>query len=73
MATPFLISIEPAEGKSFVHGFHAGTIERVARTLVEDMFRGRNAAGLWTRTVALVRDGKLFDTFDGRWASDEVE
>jgi hypothetical protein len=73
MANPFLISIEPVEGPSFRHGFHAGTIEPVARKLVEDMFRGRNARGDWTRTIALMRDGKLFDTFDGRWASDEAE
>jgi hypothetical protein len=72
---PFVLSIEPTEGKTFQHGYHLGTDERLARKIAEETFTARNGAAInhpsmWTRTVALMRDGRLFDTFDGRWASD---
>jgi hypothetical protein len=67
--TVFTLSIEPTEGKSFQYGFHLGTDERLARQIAEEKFRERNGAGLWTRTVALIRERRMVDCFDGRWAS----
>jgi hypothetical protein len=75
---PFVLSIEPTEGKTFVHGFHLGTDERLARKIAEETFTARNGAAInhpsmWTRTVALMRDGAIVDVFDGRWKSDVDE
>jgi hypothetical protein len=81
-ASVFCLSIEPVNGKTFVHGYHLGTIESVARQIAEKTFRTRNKLhpftdharnSYTTRTVALIRDGKLFDIYDGTWASEGWE
>ena len=69
--SPFLASIETFDHGTFTYGFHLGTDERVARQLCEDLirlahFKGRSCR---VRTVGLMRDGALFDTFDGAWLS----
>lgn len=65
---PFVLSIEPVGKPAFVDGFHLGTDERLARQLAEERFHGRNGAGLWTCTVALLRAGRLVAVYDGRWS-----
>lgn len=67
MASPFVLSIEPAGGTSFVAGLHLGTDLAVAMQLAAERFHGRNAANLPTCTVALLRDRKLVAVFDGEW------
>ena len=68
---PFILSIETVEGKSFVHGFHLGTDERLARQIAEEKFRARVADNLPVVTVAIVRNYKMVDCFDGRdWFSE---
>jgi hypothetical protein len=42
----------------------------MARICAEQTFNDRNANGLYTRTVALMRYGLVVDVFDGAWASD---
>jgi hypothetical protein len=64
------LSVEPVEGATFVHGFHLGTQESVARMMAAELFFARNAAAKWTRTVALIRNGKMIDCFDGHWSSE---
>ena len=71
--SPFTLSIEPTDGAAFQHGFHLGSDERVARGIAVERFNGRNAYGLHTRTVALIRAGRIFDVFDGAWSSTVVE
>ncbi len=66
----FTLSIEPTDQPSFQHGFHLGTIETVAKRCAEDIFHARNANGQPTCTVALIRDRKIFDVFDGKWSSE---
>ena len=66
MVSCFVLSIEPQTGRSFRHGFHLGTDLRVAREIAVEYFVA-NAA----KTVALMRDRKIFDLFDGReWSRD---
>lgn len=72
MTTPFVLSIEPVEGPSFREGYHLGTDESFARAEAETRFKARNAYGLPTRTVALMQGGKVWDCFDGEWASDRA-
>jgi hypothetical protein len=67
MAQPFTLSIEPTDGKSFQHGFHLGTDEHLARQIAEEKFHARNKHGMPTVTVALIREGKLVDCYDGKW------
>jgi hypothetical protein len=78
--SPFTLSVETNAG-TFQHGFHLGTDERLARELVEGYFRNVDAAALayigrapkgatHVVTVALKRDGYLFDVFDGAWLGD---
>lgn len=60
------LSIEPIGKPAYQHGFHLGTIEVVARQLAEEQFyRLRD-----TRTVALIRNRRIMDVFDGTWLSD---
>jgi hypothetical protein len=66
----FTLSIETAAGQSFQHGFHLGTIESVARQIAEEMFHNRVKYGHPVVTVALIRGGKLFDCYDGKWHSE---
>jgi hypothetical protein len=68
--TTFLLSIEPMEGKAYRHGFHLGTIESIAREIAVEKFQVLNANGKPTRTVALIRGGRMFDCFDGKWSSE---
>ena len=72
-ASTFTLSIEPTNAAAFQHGYHLGTDEAVARSIAVERFNGRNAYGLHTRTVALIRAGRIFDVFDGAWSSTVVE
>jgi hypothetical protein len=67
MTTTFTLSIEPQDGKAYQHGFHLGTIEETARSLAEEIFHHNIAK---PRTVALIRDRRIYDVYDGRWSSD---
>ena len=66
-ASPFVLSIEPTNGSAFVHGFHLGTDLAVAKAIAAERFHGRNAAGMATCTVALLRDHRLVAVYDGEW------
>lgn len=69
--SPFTLSIETAPGVSEQHGFHLGTIEALARVIVADKFAARVAYGLPVITMALMRDGRVFDVYHGaKWDSD---
>ncbi len=63
----YTMSIEPVDGPSFINGFHLGTIESVARDLCVERFHGRNAADMPTRTIALIRNRRIVDVYDGAW------
>ncbi len=67
----FTMSIEPLEGSTYQHGFHLGTIEGVARQVVESHWK----AGVVERfrSLGLIRGGNLFDVFDGEWANDRAD
>lgn len=65
----FTLSIEQYPGKAVEHGFHLGTIERVAREICEDKMRTCRENGWPMVTMALIRNGKVFDVLhrDGKW------
>jgi hypothetical protein len=67
MTKTFELSIETAPGKSERHGFHLGTIEAIARQIAKEKFYARRKWGYPTVTVALMRNGKLFDCYDRTW------
>jgi hypothetical protein len=70
----FTLSIEPTEGETFQYGFHLGTVESTARSCAADIFKNYTKGGkIRIRTVALKRDGKIFDVYDGEWTSDMWE
>ena len=48
MKTPFTLSIEKDTGEVVQHGFHLGTDLRVAMTIAEELFTGRNKSKLHT-------------------------
>jgi hypothetical protein len=72
MTTTFTLSIEETAGNSFLHGFHLGTDERLARQIAEEVFNARVKYGQPIVTVALIRDRKLVDVFDGTWSYDHA-
>lgn len=68
---PFTMSIEDTPGHSFMHGFHLGTHEDLARSIVREHFNGRIRANMSTITIALMRDGNIVDVFMGdKWQSE---
>lgn len=68
MSKPFTMSIEETAGKSKQYGFHLGTDEKLARTIVEDKFKARKEFGIPTVTIALMREHKIVDVFYGdKW------
>lgn len=71
-SSPFILSIEPVNGEAFRHGFHLGTDLEVARKIAVEGFAARNKLGgdYVTRSVALIRDEKIVDVFDGKWSSE---
>jgi len=69
MSNVFELSIEPVGQVAFRAGYHLGTDEKVARQMAEERFHGRNRTGLPTCTVALIRDRRVFDVYDGVWSS----
>lgn len=66
----YCLSIEPTGKPSYQYGYHLGTDERLARSIVEEKFAAMNAAGFGVCTMALVLDREVVDVFDGRWSSD---
>ncbi len=64
---PFCLWIETTPGKSVQHGFHLGTDEKLARQIAEEKFNARVEHGLPVVTVALMRNRKIVDVFDGKW------
>lgn len=76
MPNPFILSLEPlpppgapigAIVPAIRHGFHLGTDPVVARQIAEERFNAEPRA--W-RTVALMLDGRVYDVYDGTWASE---
>jgi hypothetical protein len=72
----FTLSIEPIEGKTYQYHYHLGTIESVARECAINVFANANKYSgngymFGARTVALIRNGKMFDCFMGdKWSSE---
>ena len=68
-ASPFVLSYEFTDGSCRQYGFHLGTDERLAREIAEEHFAKRTFE-VPLRTVALIRDRKLVDTYYGdKWHS----
>jgi len=67
----FILSIEETNGTSYQHGFHLGSIEHIARKIVEDKMRCCRENDWPAVTMALIQDGKIFDVLyrDGKWHS----
>jgi hypothetical protein len=79
MIHTFTLSIEPIEGPTFQYGFHLGTDLALAKKIVEEKFQARNDSSyvadldgrtMRTRTMALIRNNKIVDVYDGQWASE---
>lgn len=75
MASVFTASIEPVNGRAYIYGAHLGTDEAVARKCCEDLMAlcfDRHGGPMTVRTIGLIKDGALFDVFDGDgWDSDD--
>ena len=64
----FTLSVEPTGQRAFIHPYHLGTIESVARTCAEEIFANRNKHGKPTTTVALIRERQFVAFYDGEWS-----
>ena len=67
MTTPFVLKVEPAHGVAFTEGYHLGTNEAFARAEAVARFHARNAYGLPTASVALMKGQATVDEYDGEW------
>lgn len=66
---PFLMSVESTHGNATVHGFHLGTIESIARQIVEEKFHAMLRNNMPVRTIALIRNRRIVDVYSGEWES----
>ena len=69
---PFILSMERSIGEMpEKHGFHLGNTEWIARRIVEEKMQTCVENGWPMVTMALFRDGKIFDVLhrDGQWQS----
>ena len=68
----YILSLEREPGVTVFHGFHLGTIERLARQICEEKMRTCRENDLPMLTMGLMQDGKLVDTLyrSGVWHSD---
>lgn len=73
----FTASIETYDNGTFQYGFHLGTCERTARECVKSLMGLRYHSRLGrirVATVALMRDGRMVDCFDGDdWQSEMLD
>jgi hypothetical protein len=68
--SPFLLSIEPVGGKAYTHGYHLGTDEKIAREFAQELWTRVNN-GIGCTTVALIRERRIYDVWDGvQWVSE---
>jgi hypothetical protein len=66
----FVLSIETDAG-TYMHGYHLGTIESVARSCAEEAFKKmRPKIGTYIVSVALKHADGFFDVYDGQWSSE---
>lgn len=67
----YLASVETDAG-TYIHGFHLGTDERVARQCVVDVFRRIPKQGTRVVTVALLDGARnIVDVYTGdKWSSE---
>ena len=68
----FFLSMERRIGeKPELHGFHLGTNERIARSIVNEKMATCRENGWPMVTMGLLRDGKVFDICyrNGKWHS----
>lgn len=63
----FTLSIEVESGRCVQHPFHLGTIESVARQCAVDVYNSRVKHWLPVVSVALMRGGKMVDSYVGFW------
>jgi hypothetical protein len=65
----FTLSIEQTPGKAVGHGFHLGTDEQTARTIVREKMAAYLANNVPVVTMALMRNRKIVDVLyrDGTW------
>jgi hypothetical protein len=66
---PFCMSIEAEPLKGRLHGFHLGTDEGMARTIVMDHFDAMVRNKQPVITIALMRRSRIVDVFNGEWSS----
>ena len=75
MTAVFTLSIELEDGRTVIAPAHLGTDPNVAIKVAEEYFRHRIFHGVGqpavkARTVALMRNNKIWDVYDGDWASE---
>lgn len=74
-AAIFTLSVELENGQTIIAPAHLGTDPNVAVNVAEEYFQHRVFHGIGqpaikARTVALMQNGKIWDVYDGVWASE---
>lgn len=71
---PFTMSVEPVNRPVFEYGYHLGHDADVARRFVQNYFRDYDHTfGHGLYTIAIKRNGKVWDVYDGCDWSSEVQ
>lgn len=68
----YLLSMERHPGTSEVHGFHLGSIERIARQIIEEKMQTCRENDWPMVTMAIIFNGRIVDVLhrDGKWQSE---
>ena len=64
-----MLRITPKQGEPFTYATHLGSSLSIARDIAVEQFNAGAARDKRIKSVALMLDGHVVDTFEGRWRS----
>ena len=69
MAKNYVLRITSKQGEPFTYATHLGSRFSIARDIAVEQFNADAARDKPIKSVALMLDGHVVDTFEGRWRS----
>jgi len=69
LAKSYVLRITPKQGEPFTYATHLGSSLSIARDIAVEQFNADAARDKPIKSVALMLDGHVVDTFEGRWRS----
>ena len=69
LAKSYVLRITPKQGEPFTYATHLGSSSSIARDIAVEQFNAGAARDKPIKSVALILDGHVVDTFEALWRS----